>query len=167
MMDVPLAVRLLRFLTSTGTRRTLSQTTLGIAVTRLLGTSTPRLTVAKHKRHHKNKHTNKNKPKKTCAPCTTLVSGLCQGSQPNDTACEGDGRCLDGVCKPRPTCGRPGPVCINPCCGGCIDAPDGMGGIIELGCSCSPVGSPCYETSDCCQPPQESAPRSCVGYVCQ
>src|SRR4051794_1302376 len=98
MMDVPLAVRLFRFLTSTGSRRTLSRATLGIAVTSLLGTSTPMLTVAKHKRHHKNKH--KNKLKTNCPPCTTLVNGSCQGSQPNDTSCNGDGRCLDGVCKP-------------------------------------------------------------------
>src|SRR4051794_8158717 len=98
MMNVPLAVRLFRFLTSTGSRRTLSRTTLGIAVTSLLGTSTPGLTVAKHKRRHKNKHKHKKNSKKNCPPCTTLVNGSCQGSQPNDTSCNGDGRCLDGVC---------------------------------------------------------------------
>jgi hypothetical protein len=141
-------------------RRWLNQAVLGLAVGSVLGASaTERAAAKKHK----------NNKKKNCPPCKKRKNGRCRGNKPNNTVCKGDGRCLDGVCQPRPTCSPAGGPCgIPPCCAtGCIDIMLPGGEIVPGGCPCSSAGRPCYETSDCCQPPSEPVPRSCVGYVCQ
>jgi hypothetical protein len=142
-------------------RRWLNQTVLGLAVGSVLGASaTERASAKKNKKHHK----------QNCRPCKKRKNGRCRGNKPNNSSCKGDGRCLKGICNPRPTCSPAGlGPCYPSCCsGGCIDIFDpGTGGFTPLGCPCSSVGRPCHETSDCCQPPSEPVPRSCVGYVCQ
>jgi hypothetical protein len=88
----------------------------------------------------------------------------CQG-QPDDTPCNGDGRCLNGVCNPKPTCslgrrGISGSITCNKttpetCCSGeCIT----FG--VDI-CDTSATGKPCVETENC------DANLACVGYVCR
>jgi hypothetical protein len=79
-------------------------------------------------------------------------------SRPDNTACNGDGRCLNGVCNQPPICEPAGTTgCITkspPCCGECnTQVPSGM-------CEPGEAGRPCLEDSDCTS-------NSCVGYVCQ
>src|SRR5262245_24046976 len=66
----------------------------------------------------KKKGKGKKKPK-TCPPCKTRRNGKCQGNQPDDTPCDGTGRCLSGTCNPQPTCSGSGSSCSSiPCCAG-------------------------------------------------
>jgi hypothetical protein len=94
-----------------------------------------------------------------CGPCKRCKRGRCKANKKlNDTSCNGDGRCLDGRCKPRPVCTAAGQACS-------VDIP-------ELCCSgvCRPAqpttctrgnnGARCYSGSDCIS-------GQCVGYRCQ
>jgi hypothetical protein len=77
----------------------------------------------------------------------------CQG-QPDDTPCNGTGRCLGGVCNPEPRCiGAVGSSCLadSDCCSGRC----GIGG----SCVLSTVGQPCFVAGDCYS-------ERCVGYRC-
>lgn len=79
----------------------------------------------------------------------------CKG-KPDDTPCKGDGRCLSGVCQPKPACLAFGDACSSPddCCThacyphNCLS--DGV-----------PPGGVCRSTGDC-----DDVYFSCVGYVC-
>ena len=161
-MDADRFDRLLRSLVTVRSRRGISRFLIGSVV----GSSLTPLAlqsglVAKQgHRHHK---------KKSCPPCKQKKNGKCRGAKPNDAACNGDGRCLNGVCNPKPTCSPAGGPCgLPPCCAtGCIDIllPDMT--IVPGFCPCSQPGQPCHETSHCCQPPSQPVARSCIGYVCQ
>jgi hypothetical protein len=89
----------------------------------------------------------------------------CQG-QPDDTPCNGDGRCLNGVCQARPTCATSPTSCANAtmtpvvdraCCSSTCGAP--FAG--QTWCTKSATGQPCYETNDC-----SLIADTCRGYVC-
>jgi hypothetical protein len=79
-------------------------------------------------------------------------------AKPNDTPCQGSGRCLSGACHPEPTCGDPGAPCndASACCGGsCAGAP------FPECTARSAAGQACYANDDCV------SGLFCVGYVCQ
>jgi hypothetical protein len=91
----------------------------------------------------------------------------CQG-RPDDTPCNGDGRCLNGVCNPKPTCGfgadfgsptlsQCRSASPETCCSGrciVISQPFGL-------CYVSAQGQSCIETTNC------DLNLECVGYVCR
>src|SRR5688500_8583876 len=45
-----------------------------------------------------------------CTVCEVCVSGSCQAAS-DDTVCNGNGRCLNRICNPRPTCAGAGADC--------------------------------------------------------
>jgi hypothetical protein len=123
----------------------------------------------------------KRKKKKKCRGCPTCkkcVKGRCrpvpdftpcggdcqecQGGQcvnkANDSACDDGGKCLDGVCNPRPECtdGNVGGCEPNPtsCCSGTCDVPP-PGGVCQLGSA----GAQCKANSGCIS-------GSCIGFRC-
>lgn len=87
----------------------------------------------------------------------------CQGGQcvdkSGDSVCDGNGRCLAGVCNPQPNCVSSGVGgCSAPqfeCCSGECDLSVG-GGV----CLDGAAGTPCKVNGDCTS-------GSCVGYVCE
>ena len=90
----------------------------------------------------------------------------CQG-QPDDTPCNGDGRCRNGMCNLRPSCATSPTVCPNTttsslvdraCCSSICGAPL-FGG--RAWCTKSATGQPCYDTNDC-----SLIADVCLGYVC-
>jgi hypothetical protein len=75
----------------------------------------------------------------------------CDGKA-DDSACNGDGRCLNGVCKPKPTCVGTNASCSSTsseCCGICEN---------DL-CHPGVNGSRCHADGDC-------RSGNCVGYQC-
>jgi len=75
----------------------------------------------------------------------------CQG-QPDDAPCNGEGRCLGGVCNPEPQCiAAGGPACRvgSDCCSG----------MCSEFCGLAAVGQPCVVAGNCIS-------RKCVGYRC-
>src|SRR5215211_8507750 len=82
--------------------------------------------------------------------------GPCDGT-PNDSPCNGDGKCLNGVCNPKPGClGYNKGPCLNEtvCCGDFCSS--GLCNTITG----AATGSPCQNGLDC-------ASGQCVGYRCQ
>lgn len=83
----------------------------------------------------------------------------CAG-KPDDAPCHGDGRCRNGACNPRPTCGgyqsgdgRPcDAVAEAACCSGACDP------VFGSACLLGNAGRPCRASADCA--------ATCVGYVC-
>lgn len=103
----------------------------------------------------------KKKKRKKCGPCRTKKKGKCKGTKPDDTACNGDGKCFAGACIPRPTCLASASACTQPaagaCCSGICSAAHG-----DL-CLFSDIGEPCYTGSDC-----NGAPLTpCIAYRCR
>ncbi len=91
----------------------------------------------------------------------------CQG-QPDDTPCNGDGRCLNGMCHARPTCATSATECPNAtatsvvdraCCSSICSARLPFSG--KAFCAKSATGQPCYDTNDC-----SLLADTCRGYVC-
>jgi hypothetical protein len=118
--------------------------------------SLPRLgsaaTTAKGKKAKK-KRKKKARPQPPVAPPPAFS---CQG-QPDDTPCNGDGRCLLGRCNPRPNCQVRAVTCAGaspPCCGSCETE-------VPFTCLLSVAGQPCYESADC------QAGLQCIGYTCR
>jgi hypothetical protein len=109
--------------------------------------------------------------RENCGPCATCQPGKCKRKhgkkkckagacvpRADDSSCDGSGRCLNGVCNPRPTCAPRNENCIpdGDCCSGICAYFDMALNYCEAG----PADTPCYDGDDC-----ESA--SCVGYRCQ
>jgi hypothetical protein len=87
--------------------------------------------------------------------------GPCDGKA-DDTACNGDGKCLNGVCNPRPECKAsgaggcnssnfPSNCCAGPVCSNGVCASNPSGAFAPL---------PCQGNADC-------RSRRCIGYRCQ
>jgi len=93
----------------------------------------------------------------SCAACEVCVNGACQAAS-DDTACNSNGRCLKGICNPRPTCAGAGADCgtnKSECCsGGCVTTASSFDS-----CVAGTIGSPCRDTVDCVS-------HICVGYRC-
>ncbi|HEX5499715.1 MAG TPA: hypothetical protein VFX03_10825, partial [Thermomicrobiales bacterium] len=55
--------------------------------------------------------------KKKCKPCHVRKHGKCRKA-PDDSICDGDGRCLAGICNAKPDCVPAGADCeaATPCC---------------------------------------------------
>ena len=109
------------------------------------------------------------KAKKHNAAHATEGTDPCTG-QANDTACNGDGRCLHGVCNPKPTCLPFGTACSaagpDPsCCSG-----SSINAFNFLGCEQSSSGEPCHDNDlqpTPAGPHTECRSGTCVGYRCQ
>jgi hypothetical protein len=94
-------------------------------------------------------------------PCKGCQNGACVNLA-NDTACNGDGRCLNGVCNPNPHCWSTGLPCIQgpdetPCCAGVCQS---FGSATTTCGRLNNPGLPCNVGTDC-------ELGSCVGYRCQ
>ncbi|HEU0116236.1 MAG TPA: hypothetical protein VFQ80_16225 [Thermomicrobiales bacterium] len=95
--------------------------------------------------------------KKKCKPCHVRKHGKCRKA-PDDSACNGDGRCRDGTCNPKPTCASTGAVCSqsSQCCSqDCNDIGKSGGS-----CQAGDAGKPCLTSADCVS-------QICVGFVCK
>jgi hypothetical protein len=105
------------------------------------------------------------RPEACPQPESPCQEAICQGNvcavsqKPNNTSCNGDGRCLDGVCNAPPDCMSAGTAGCNtsstPCCSDVCDSGQPSGR-----CEPGEAGKPCLQDSDCVS-------NSCVGYVCQ
>jgi hypothetical protein len=92
-----------------------------------------------------------------CGSCRRRTRGRCVKRR-NDAACEGDGRCFNGRCNPRPTCAPTGTPCgsqFEGCCAGTV------GCLFGTGCIETGPGQPCYGDGECV------SNLRCVGYVCR
>jgi hypothetical protein len=96
-------------------------------------------------------------------PCKECQNGTC-ANKPNDSACQGAGRCLNGVCNPPPTCTpafQPCYVSLPPlCCGDNLACWSSVQGTTP---TCRGYfggeGSPCHTGIDC-------RSQECIGYRC-
>jgi hypothetical protein len=95
--------------------------------------------------------------KKKCGPCKKKKKGKCKKKKPNDTPCNGEGRCLNGVCNQPPTCSPALNLCIvdGDCCSG-----DCVGVAFPGDCAPGEAGTPCFNDSDCTS-------GVCTGFRCQ
>ena len=108
-----------------------------------------------------------------CANGQTCKNGACKGStnpqgcQPgacceDNQVCNGDGRCRDGACQPKPTCqpnGATFPVTSGlVCCSENFATNAGATGV-ETTCLPGELGNACLTTGDC-------RSGECVGYQC-
>ena len=106
----------------------------------------------------------KKKKRKRKKPCKCPICLQCQGgiciSAADDVSCNGDGRCLDGQCNPRPACTSAGFGCDlqapETCCS-TVCVPTGP---FNAACQISVAGQVCKSNDDC-------ASGSCVGYRCR
>jgi hypothetical protein len=81
--------------------------------------------------------------------------GPCAGKADNSD-CNGTGRCLNGVCNPKPTCLARGASCTgNAAC--CTKACEG--GTCDGGVDSEPIGAECQVDADCLS-------SRCIGYRC-
>ncbi|HET7095219.1 MAG TPA: hypothetical protein VFI22_17150 [Thermomicrobiales bacterium] len=97
------------------------------------------------------------KKKKKCKTCHIRKHGKCRKAR-DDSACNGDGRCLNGVCNAKPDCVPAGVNCsvAGSCCSeSCVilKGPPGK-------CGSGNAGKPCLTDVDCTS-------QNCVGFVCQ
>lgn len=92
--------------------------------------------------------------KTDCEPCQTRKKGRCKGHTPDDTPCNGDGRCLDGRCNPRPYCLGPEAACLvdGDCCSDYCHWETKR-------CLAPLFGEPCLADGDCFS-------GRCIGYRC-
>jgi hypothetical protein len=103
-----------------------------------------------------------------CGFCRRCQSGTCAADMAqNDAACgsDGTGRCLNGVCNPRPTCSFRGEHCntVADCC---------SAGSTKVITRCDTTFATCEGRSDTGQPCLDSGlcwpgAAGCIGYVCQ
>jgi hypothetical protein len=140
---------LVRSLTDVRSRRGLTRLLAGVAVSGPLALLGLAETEGKGKKGKKKKK--KKKKRSTTSP------GPCAG-KPNDSACNGDGKCLNGVCNPKPTCIGEGSSCAglgNAAC--CTKACEG--GECDGGSDSEPNNAECQVDADC-------QSRRCLGYRC-
>lgn len=127
-------------------RRGLNRTLVGVTLAGVLGAARIEATGAK-------------KSKKSCPACRTKKQGRCKGHKPDDTNCEGGGKCLNGKCNPPPTCAAFGdfPCTASSCCSlQCCTHPI----VPDPFCCSSQPGERCYDDGDC------FGEATCVGYRC-
>lgn len=140
-MDSDQFDRLSRIVGRASTRRTLSRALAGVA----FGSGLVALPGAEAD------------AKKKCGPCRKKKHGKCKGPKPDNTACNGDGRCLAGTCIAHLNCLGTGIACTqgNPgaCCSGVCRTDDH--------CQNSQDGQTCLIDADCI------TPSLCVGYQCR
>ncbi|HEU5432097.1 MAG TPA: hypothetical protein VFU81_10565 [Thermomicrobiales bacterium] len=139
-MDAERLASVLRSLATSGSRRTvLGGVIAGPAVFQ-------RLTQAKASSRKKRKK----------SPCAR---------QPNDASCKGTGRCLSGICNPKPTCLGFGADCTTNRDGCCCHLCKSKSGVtytcLHDGAN---AGDPCQSDDDC---DNFTFHLRCVGYVCQ
>jgi hypothetical protein len=95
---------------------------------------------------------------KKCGVCKKKKKGKCKKKKPNDTACDGTGKCLNGTCNQPPDC-LPGFAfaCLdgNACCSGLC-----QGLFPTSQCSKGAKDTPCYNNVDCTS-------NVCIGFRCQ
>jgi hypothetical protein len=86
---------------------------------------------------------------------TPPPSGPCAGKADN-ADCNGDGRCLNGGCNPKPTCLATNAMCTtdDQCCTKACES-----GECDAGSDAQPNGAECQVDLDC-------RSRRCVGYRC-
>lgn len=188
-MDSSQFDRLARALGALRTRRTAVQALSGALALPLVG---PGQAEAKRKKHKRKKRCKSPKrtcggkcravrtDANNCGACgnrcpdgQTCQDGGCQGpTQPQECqpgaccednqTCNGDGRCRDGVCQPKPTChpnGETFPATDGtPCCSENFATNAGTTGV-EVTCLPGELGNRCLGDGDC---------RSghCIGYQC-
>jgi hypothetical protein len=144
---------LTRSLSNTPSRRHVTRSLGGVAVGALGG-----LGIAGAGAGKKGKRKKKNKGGQ-CPECPPALS--CTG-QTDDIPCNGTGKCLAGVCNPRPTCnsgtcGPPSNTGDTGCCGGyCLGTGPTQPGVCRPG----EVGHQCSSNAGCAQ-------HNCAGYRCQ
>jgi hypothetical protein len=155
-MDAARFARLVFSLTAARSRRTLSQTVLGLAVGGVLGAASSERAAAKKK----------------CAPCKKRKQGKCKGKKPDGTACS-SGTCQGGRCVSAAPCVPQDPVTV--CAAGCGTRSDNCGRIVVCPCatgqhclsngSCAtecPVSNFSCSTGNCiCSLPSKDGPRFC------
>jgi hypothetical protein len=137
-MDPARFDRLVRAVAATPTRRRVSQVLAGLVASGVIESARRDEVTAK----------------KRCKPCRRRKKGTCKGKKPNDTSCNGEGKCFAGTCIPRPTCVGNAGNCSQAvqCCSGFCDG---------IECFAGGAGTECYETSDC------TIGLSCIGYRCR
>ncbi|MFN8660269.1 MAG: NHL repeat-containing protein [Thermomicrobiales bacterium] len=110
---------------------------------------------------------------KACGSGNTCQGGVCTpvtpaGCSQDNQVCNGDGRCLKGTCKPKPTCAPIGAQHIPDdsfqCCSGNMECKD----VAPFGTVCTCVQHP-YDatTGNACLSDQDCAGGECVGYQCR
>jgi hypothetical protein len=145
-MDSTQFTHLMRALTETPTRRDIARALTGLTLSGALGSA-----------WHDDAEAKKKKRKK-CGPCQTRKKGKCKGAKPDDTTCNGDGKCFAGACIPRPTClGYYGECYMSGQC--CSDVCVG-----SLLCLPSNLEQPCHVHSDCSSTPTG---LQCIAYRCR
>ena len=121
--------RLARTLAASPTRRGFTRTMAGTVLAGAVS-SLARDAAAKKKR-------------KKCKACRFRRKGRCKGRKPDETPCNGDGKCFDGECIAKPQCDGFGAECdpsgpLN-CCNSCfIDT-----------CQRGFAGDQCFVNADC------------------
>lgn len=171
-----------------GTRRTVLSLLGGLATLAAAGTHPTR--AKRHKKHKKPCKSPKQKCGGTCLAVLTdndncgacgnrcangqaCKNGSCKGSttpqgcQPgacceDNQICNGDGRCRDGACQPKPTCQPNGATFLATsglvCCSENFSSNAGATGV-ETTCLPGELGNACLTTGDC-------RSGACVGYQC-
>ena len=170
-----------------GTRRTVLSLLGGLATLAAAGTRPTR--AKRHKKHKKSCKSPKQKcggaclavltDNDNCGSCgnrcangQTCKSGACKGSTPqgcqpgagceDNQVCNGDGRCRDGACQPKPTCQPNGATFLATsglvCCSENFSSNAGTTGV-ETTCLPGELGNACLATGDC-------RSGACVGYQC-
>jgi hypothetical protein len=95
---------------------------------------------------------------KKCGSCKKKKKGKCKKKKPNDTACDGTGKCLNGTCNQPPVC-EPAfsIVCFDDseCCSNAY-----AGLFPNTQCSQGGGNTPCITNADCIS-------NVCVGFRCQ
>jgi hypothetical protein len=92
--------------------------------------------------------------KEKCGPCKKKKKGKCKKNKPNNTPCNGEGTCLNGVCN------QP-PVCSPAFTFGCVNNPTCCSGACSANfCAVGAAGTPCLSNPDCFS-------NACIGFRCQ
>jgi hypothetical protein len=92
---------------------------------------------------------------KKCGPCKKKKHGKCKKKKPDDSPCNGEGKCLNGTCNQPPTCGGLFQFCFtdDECCSG--DCPFNL-----AECRQGAADTPCHNAGDCLS-------NVCIGFRCQ